>query len=77
MLPPFTVRKNAHVVIGEADFIDRQAALWRCATSKLPSVRLEVLRGAVHNAWIDEPTQFGALVSAALAGASTQSELRD
>ena len=55
------------VIVGDQDFIDPQGALWTHAIARLPRVRLEVLRGAGHSAWIDEPTRFSALAAEGLA----------
>ncbi len=60
------------VVLGDADFIDPQAALWRYATARLPRARLVVLPGAGHLAWIDEPARFAAVVGEALTRATTR-----
>ncbi len=54
------------VIVGVADFIDPQGALWRYAAAQLPRARIEVLPGAGHGAWIDEPVRFNALVSEGL-----------
>ena len=53
-------------IVGDADFIDPQGALWRYAAAQLPHARLVVLPGAGHGAWIDEPARFGSLVSEGL-----------
>lgn len=51
------------VIVGDADFIDPQGALWRYAAAQLPTARLDVLPGAGHSAWIDEPSRFQALAA--------------
>ena len=53
-------------IAGEEDFVDPGAALWRYAAVRLPRLRLEVLPGAGHLPWIDQPTAFRALVNDAL-----------
>ena len=53
-------------IAGEEDFVDPGAALWRYAAARLPRLRLEVLPGAGHLPWIDQPTAFRALVNDAL-----------
>jgi len=54
------------VIAGAEDFIDPGAALWRYTAARLPRLRLEVLPGAGHLPWIDQPTAFPALVNDAL-----------
>ncbi len=56
-------------IVGEEDFVDPQAALWRYVAARLPRVRLEVLPGAGHLPWIDRPEQFRTLLSDALGAA--------
>lgn len=58
------------VIVGDCDFVDPQGALWQYAAMRLPNTHLTVLRDAGHNAWIDQPQQFGRTVSQALAEAS-------
>ncbi len=53
-------------IVGEEDFVDPQAALWRYVAARLPRLRLEVLPGAGHLPWIDRPDQFRTLVAHAL-----------
>ena len=53
-------------IAGEEDFVDPGAALWRYAAVRLPRLKLEVLPGAGHLPWIDQPTAFRALVNDAL-----------
>lgn len=53
-------------IAGDEDFVDPGAALWRYAAVRLPRLRLEVLPGAGHLPWIDQPTEFRALVKDAL-----------
>jgi pimeloyl-ACP methyl ester carboxylesterase len=72
-LPALTrFRGPVTVVVGDADFVDPQAALWRYAAARLPRTRLVVLPGAGHLPWIDDPVRFGALVSEALTRATTR-----
>ena len=52
---------------GDEDFVDPGAALWRYAAVRLPRLKLEVLPGAGHLPWIDQPTAFRTLVNDALA----------
>jgi pimeloyl-ACP methyl ester carboxylesterase len=51
------------VIVGDADFIDPGAGLWRYAAAQLPHARLVVVPGAGHSAWLDEPTAFRALLA--------------
>lgn len=60
------------VIVGDADFIDPQGALWRYAAARLPRVRLEVLPHAGHAAWIDEPARFAAVLADALTRATAR-----
>jgi proline iminopeptidase len=54
-------------IAGDEDFLDPGAALWRYAAVRLPRLKLEVLPGAGHLPWIDQPTGFRTLVNDALA----------
>jgi pimeloyl-ACP methyl ester carboxylesterase len=54
------------VVVGEADFLDPQGALWRYASARLPRVQGEVIPRAGHAAWIDAPAGFTAALARAL-----------
>jgi pimeloyl-ACP methyl ester carboxylesterase len=54
------------IIVGDADFIDPQGAVWRYAMAQLPNARLSIVPGAGHSAWIDEPERFSALVAEAL-----------
>jgi proline iminopeptidase len=54
------------IIVGDCDFVDPQAALWRYAALKLPNARLTVLHDAGHSAWVDQPQQFRRAVARAL-----------
>jgi pimeloyl-ACP methyl ester carboxylesterase len=54
------------VVIGDADFVDPGAALWRYALARLPRAQLIMLSQTGHSAWIDQPERFHDAVSGAL-----------
>jgi proline iminopeptidase len=58
------------VMIGDADFIDPQGALWRYAATQLPNTALMVISGAGHSAWIDEPERFAATAADGLSRAA-------
>ncbi len=60
------------LLLGDADFIDPQGALWRHAAARLPRARLVVLPGAGHSAWIDEPARFRAAAGEALTRATAR-----
>jgi pimeloyl-ACP methyl ester carboxylesterase len=62
----------ATLVPGDADFIDPGAALWRPTAARLPRARLEVLPGAGHSAWVDQPARFATVVGEALARATAR-----
>ena len=53
-------------IAGDEDFVDPGAALWRYTATRVPRLRLEVLSGAGHLPWIDQPAAFRALVNDAL-----------
>jgi proline iminopeptidase len=53
-------------IAGDEDFVDPGAALWRHAAVRLPRMKLEVLPGAGHLPWIDQPAAFRTLVNDAL-----------
>jgi proline iminopeptidase len=50
------------VIAGDEDFIDPQAALWLHARARLPRLRLEILPGAGHLPWVDQPERLQALL---------------
>ena len=54
------------IIVGDCDFVDAQAALWRYAAVQLPHARLTVLHDAGHSAWVDQPQQFRRAVARAL-----------
>lgn len=58
------------IIVGDCDFVDAQAALWRYAAVQLPNARLTVLHDAGHSAWVDQPQQFRAAVAQALGEAT-------
>jgi proline iminopeptidase len=58
--------RSISIIVGDCDFVDPQAALWRYAALKLPNARLTVLHDAGHSAWVDQPQQFRRAVARAL-----------
>lgn len=54
------------IIVGDNDFVDPQAALWRYAAVKLPNAHLTVLHNAGHSPWVDQPQQFRTAVAQAL-----------
>jgi pimeloyl-ACP methyl ester carboxylesterase len=46
------------VVQGDHDFIDPGASQWAALTAQAPSVEVQVLDGAGHYGWIDNPDAF-------------------
>ena len=60
------------IIVGDCDFVDPRAALWRYAAVKLPNAHLTVLRDAGHSAWVDQPQQFRMAVARALEEATNR-----
>jgi proline iminopeptidase len=46
------------VLQGDHDFIDPSAAQWTAIAAQAPSVEIQVLEGAGHYGWIDNPEAF-------------------
>ena len=46
------------VIDGDEDYLDPSAASWRIQATTSPQIRLTVIRGAGHYAWIDDPADF-------------------
>ncbi len=57
------------VVAGTHDIVDMGVMHHSRWIARVPKVRLEVIRNAGHNAWLDEPDQFRRLVGDGLARA--------
>jgi pimeloyl-ACP methyl ester carboxylesterase len=60
------------VVVGSNDNIG-DPATWRAFATALPNGSLEVIDGAGHMPWFDEPARVASLVSAFLARAAPES----
>ena len=53
-------------VVGERDFVDPGAEVWPGVAALYPNARLDLIREAGHNLWIDQPGPFEAAVRRAL-----------
>ncbi len=54
------------VLIGDHDFLDFGGTLYADLFAGMEHVRVTVLEGAGHNAWVDEPAAFRAALASAL-----------
>jgi proline iminopeptidase len=58
------------VVQGDHDYLDPAAASWRAASPRPDALEVEVLAGAGHYSWIDEPDGFARALGRGLRRAS-------
>ena len=63
--------KKATIIQGDFDFLDFNAETHKMVLSQYPNIKLQIIKNAGHNIWIDEPVKFRIALQTALENKGT------